>query len=84
MTLHISEICWDTEGESRAECNLPDEIIVLDAPDRWQDSSYQEMLMAEVEETFGFAHDGYRLVKLDVDRRKRFKCDGTVEVMKAP
>jgi hypothetical protein len=59
-TLIITNIAWDTEGQTRAACRLPEAVIVLDAPEvvhprDGDDGSYEDIAIW-LDEQFGFTH----------------------------
>jgi hypothetical protein len=60
MNILITEIVWDTEGESKKECCLPDAIVVLDVPQPTADEDMEENLGEIISEAFGFCHYGFK------------------------
>jgi hypothetical protein len=63
MHLLLTDIQWDTEGQTREECRLPENVIVLDCPELpvFSDS---ERIGIHLLDTFGFDHDGFNAEKL--------------------
>lgn len=70
MHLLITEIEWDTEGESIEECALPKNVIVIDAgneldhPDLFDPDDLNEEISNLLSDAFGFCHYGFQVEKL--------------------
>lgn len=60
MNVLITDIVWDTDGETNEECRLPDAIVVLDVPQPTADEDMEENLQQIITDAFGFCHDGFR------------------------
>lgn len=64
MQLLITNIQWDTEGESLEECRLPSTVIMLDAPEqalRSQDvNDMEEAISTTLSDAYGFCHGGFK------------------------
>ena len=60
MNILITEIVWDTEGETTEECRLPDAIVILSFPPATADESTEENLGEVISEAFGFCHYGFK------------------------
>lgn len=62
---------WDTDGMKPVEdCNLPLHVLVVDAPEEWDDENYRDSLSDELSEVYGFCHYGYDIVNLSPDNRQ--------------
>lgn len=55
MHLLVSNIQWDTDGETLDDCFLPETVLVLNAPDQPDDETISTLLS----EAFGFCHKGF-------------------------
>jgi len=56
MNILVYGIEWDTEGETREECELPEQILVLDVAQPTADEDMEENLGERISEAFGFTH----------------------------
>lgn len=60
--LLISDIQWDTEGQTLEECNLPESVLIFDsfwvAPN---EDELREQLGPILVDKFGFNHSGFKL-----------------------
>ena len=60
----LTNILWDTEGESVEECNLPSSVLVIDVLTPPVDEFVEETIGETLSEAFGFTHDGFRWEQL--------------------
>ena len=60
MNLLVTEIEWDTEGESNEECCLPSAVIVLDAPSSYGQDYIENDISEQLSDAFGFCHYGFQ------------------------
>lgn len=65
MHLLITEIEWDTEGETIEECALPQNVIVIDADNELDHpDDLNEEISNLLSDAFGFCHYGFQVEKL--------------------
>ena len=55
----LTNIQWDTNGESVEECNLPEYVLVIDVLTPLDDEFVEETIGDSLSEAFGFTHDGF-------------------------
>lgn len=83
MHLLITDIKWDTDGQTLKACNLPSTVLVLDAHENadndqnWIDNE----LCDDLSDEFGFCHNGFKVEKFDAEKHKFPKRCG---IMYAP
>lgn len=56
----LTNIQWDTEGQTKEECNLPETVLVVDL-NELIDSNVRDFIGTELVNAFGFNHSGYDL-----------------------
>jgi hypothetical protein len=61
MNLLITNVKWDTEGETLEECRLPNTVVMLDAPG----NPDEETISTTLSDAFGFCHDGFKWERLN-------------------
>ena len=62
MHLLLTNIEWDTEGESREECALQESVFVLDVDEH---ADVDEAISSQLSDAFGFCHYGYQSERFD-------------------
>ena len=60
MHVLLTQIDWKTDGESLADCRLPEQVVALDVPAEFD----VDQLGSLLQEAFGFIHCGYKWEKL--------------------
>ena len=64
MHLLLTDIQWDTEGESLDDCALPSTVLVLDVNN--PDEEYINNDISEaLSDSFGFCHNGFQWERLN-------------------
>jgi hypothetical protein len=65
MKTLIAHVKWDTDGEPLEECGLNETVVVVNAPDDWQEiDNNDDILSCAFSDNFGFCHDGYEVEEL--------------------
>ena len=59
FTCLLTNIQWDTQGESTEGCNLPENVLVIDVLTPLDDEFVEEAIGDALTEAFGFCHDGF-------------------------
>lgn len=54
MNYLITEIEWDSEGETLEECQLPDNVLMLNVPEPTADEDLENNLGIALSNAFGF------------------------------
>ena len=59
LSIIVTDIEWDTEGQIREECNLPEVVLVLDSHQPMS-KDLEEFIGVELLNSFGFNHNGFK------------------------
>jgi hypothetical protein len=60
MKTLLVHVKWDTDGMPVEECGFTESVVVLDAPDNYEEIDHnEETLSRALSDNFGFCHDGY-------------------------
>ena len=64
MHLLLTEIQWDDEGMGYEECNLPNTVVALDAPENVTEDYINNEVSEALSDCFGFCHHGFQWERL--------------------
>lgn len=67
MHLIVTDIQWDTEGETAEACALPENVVVLDAPANMTFNDLDNGVSEVLSDAFGFCHQGFSWEQLTSD-----------------
>lgn len=56
----VTDILWETEGQTREACELPDAVIVVDCY-HFTGEVLRQKISEQVSDAFGFSHSGLSL-----------------------